>query len=31
MCMSLNELSESGAAIEVTFYDADFDEEEERP
>jgi hypothetical protein len=29
MCMSLNELSEQGAAIEVTFYDADFDEEDE--
>ena len=29
MCMSLNELAEQGAAIEVTFYDADFDEEEE--
>ena len=28
MCMSLNELSEQGAAIEVTFYDAEFDEEE---
>jgi len=34
MCMSLNELSEQGAAIEVTFYDAEFDdedEEEQRP
>jgi len=31
MCMSLNELSESGASIEVTFYDAEFDEEEESP
>ena len=31
MCMSLNELSEQGSAIEVTFYDADFDEEEEPP
>ena len=31
MCMSLNELSEQGAAIEVTFYDAEFDEEEESP
>jgi hypothetical protein len=31
MCMSLNELAEQGAAIEVTFYDADFDEEEARP
>lgn len=29
MCMSLNELAQSGAAIEVSFYDADFDEEEE--
>ncbi|MFT4241743.1 MAG: hypothetical protein QM569_05600 [Acidovorax sp.] len=29
MCMSLNELAEQGAAIEVTFYDADFDEDEE--
>jgi hypothetical protein len=29
MCMSLNELSEQGAAIEVTFYDTDFDEDEE--
>lgn len=28
MCMSLNELAEAGAAIEVTFYDAEFDEEE---
>ncbi len=31
MCMSLNELAERGAAIEVTFYDAEFDEEEESP
>ncbi|HTH79966.1 MAG TPA: DUF6806 family protein [Ramlibacter sp.] len=31
MCMSLNELSEQGAAIEVTFYDAEFDEEDEPP
>ena len=29
MCMNLNELSEQGAAIEVTFYDTDFDEEDE--
>lgn len=29
VCMSLNELSAKGAAIEVTFYDADFDEDEE--
>lgn len=27
MCMGLNELSEQGTAIEVTFYDIDFDEE----
>lgn len=31
MCMSLNELAEQGAAIEVTFYDAEYDEEEEPP
>ncbi|MGE4243260.1 DUF6806 family protein [Ramlibacter sp.] len=31
MCMSLNELAEQGAAIEVTFYDAEFDEEEAPP
>ena len=31
MCMSLNELAEEGAAIEVTFYDAEFDEEEAAP
>ena len=29
MCMSLNELSQTGAAIEVTFYDTEFDEEDE--
>ena len=29
VCMSLNELSSAGSAIEVTFYDADFDPEEE--
>jgi hypothetical protein len=29
MCMNLNELAEQGAAIEVTFYDAEFDEEDE--
>lgn len=29
MCMSLNELSESGAPIEVSFYDTDFDEDDE--
>jgi hypothetical protein len=28
-CMSLNELAQSGAAIEVTFYDADFDDEDD--
>ena len=28
LCMGLNELAEMGAPIEVTFYDADFDEEE---
>ncbi len=31
MCMSLNDLSAAGAAIEVTFYDAEFDEEEAPP
>lgn len=31
MCMSLNELSQAGAAIEVTFYDVEFDEEEAGP
>jgi len=31
MCMALNELSEQGAALEVTFYDTDFDEEEAEP
>jgi hypothetical protein len=29
MCMGLNDLAESGAPIEVTFYDADFDDEDE--
>lgn len=28
VCMGLNELAEEGAAIEVTFYDAEFDDEE---
>ena len=28
MCMNLNELAAVGAAIEVTFYDADFEEDE---
>lgn len=31
MCMSLNELAQQGAAIEVTFYDTEFDEEEQSP
>ena len=31
MCMSLNELADQGAAIEVTFYDSEFDEEEAEP
>ncbi|MES2634969.1 MAG: DUF6806 family protein [Pseudomonadota bacterium] len=31
MCMNLNELAEQGAAVEITFYDADFDDEEESP
>lgn len=29
LCMGLNELAEQGAAIEVTFYDIEFDEEED--
>ena len=29
MCMGLNDLAEMGAPIEVTFYDADFDEEDD--
>jgi hypothetical protein len=29
MCMSLNELSLTGATIEVTFYDTEFDEDED--
>ncbi len=28
MCMGVNELADAGAPIEVTFYEADFDEEE---
>lgn len=28
MCMALNELAEQGAAIEVTFYDTEFEEDE---
>ena len=31
MCMSLNELTAAGAAIEVTFYDSDFDDEDPSP
>ncbi len=29
MCMGLNDLTFTGAALEVTFYDAEFDEEDE--
>jgi hypothetical protein len=29
MCMGLNELAQEGAPIEVTFYDSDFDDEDE--
>ena len=29
MCMNLNELASTGAPIEVTFYDAEYDEEDE--
>ena len=29
MCMNLNELTKAGASIEVTFYDTDFDDEDE--
>jgi hypothetical protein len=28
VCMNLNEIADAGATIEVTFYDADFDEED---
>jgi hypothetical protein len=28
VCMNLNDIVDAGAAVEVTFYDADFDEEE---
>lgn len=31
VCMNLNEVALSGAAIEITFYDAEFDEEEVPP
>jgi hypothetical protein len=30
VCMNLNEIAEVGAAIEVTFYDTDFDDEDEQ-
>ncbi|MGP1629984.1 MAG: DUF6806 family protein [Giesbergeria sp.] len=29
MCMNLNELAEQGAALEITFYDVEFDEDDE--
>ena len=29
MCMALNDLAEQGAAIEISFYDTDFDEDED--
>jgi len=29
ICMNLNELAQTGAAIEVTFYDAEFDEDDD--
>ncbi len=29
MCMALNDLAAAGAALEVTFYDADYDEQDE--
>jgi len=29
MCMNLNDLAQTGAAIEVTFFDAEFDEQDE--
>lgn len=29
MCMNLNEVSATGASVEVTFYDAEFDEDDE--
>lgn len=29
VCMNLNDVADAGAAIEVTFYDADFEEEDE--
>jgi hypothetical protein len=30
MCMALNDLTSAGAALEVTFYDAEFDEDDEQ-
>lgn len=30
MCMNLNELAQTGAAIEVTFYDTEFEDDEEQ-
>jgi hypothetical protein len=30
VCMNINELSMAGSALEVTFYDTEFDEEDER-
>jgi hypothetical protein len=30
MCMNLNELAQAGAAIEVTFYDTEFDDDDEQ-
>jgi hypothetical protein len=30
MCMNLNDVAQVGAAIEVTFYDVEFDEEDDR-
>ena len=31
LCMALNDLADSGAALEVTFYDADYDDEDDTP
>lgn len=31
VCMNLNEIASAGAAIEVTFYDTEFDNEDESP
>ena len=30
VCMNLNELAAAGSAIEVTFYDTEFDEDDEQ-